>query len=274
MRVHHLNGLTMCPWLGKSLVNHRGHMVCHCLLIESRNGLIVVDTALGSDDLADPARRLGRGFMLVGPQLLPDRTIAAQVMQRGFRVEDVRHVVLTHLDVDHAGGIGDFPQAEVHASGTEIDAALSPRTLIERERYRSAQWAHGPRWVRHPDAGERWNGFEAVRCIADDPDLLLVPLFGHTRGHCGVAVRTAEGWLLHAGDAYFHQREMGDPPRCSPGLAAFQRLVATDNAARLHNQGRLRDLARGGLVKVFCAHDPDELSAQVGVPGRETAAQV
>ncbi len=29
----------------------------------------------------------------------------------------------------------------------------------------------------------------------------LVPLFGHTRGHCGVAVRTEQGWLFHAGDA-------------------------------------------------------------------------
>jgi glyoxylase-like metal-dependent hydrolase (beta-lactamase superfamily II) len=29
----------------------------------------------------------------------------------------------------------------------------------------------------------------------------LVPLFGHTRGHCGVAVRTASGWLFHVGDA-------------------------------------------------------------------------
>jgi hypothetical protein len=29
----------------------------------------------------------------------------------------------------------------------------------------------------------------------------LVPLFGHTRGHCGVAIRNGSGWLFHVGDA-------------------------------------------------------------------------
>jgi hypothetical protein len=29
----------------------------------------------------------------------------------------------------------------------------------------------------------------------------LVPLFAHTRGHCGVAVQTEAGWLFHVGDA-------------------------------------------------------------------------
>jgi len=33
-------------------------------------------------------------------------------------------------------------------------------------------------------------------------DVLLIPLPGHSRGHCGVAVKTGEGWLLHCGDAY------------------------------------------------------------------------
>jgi hypothetical protein len=29
----------------------------------------------------------------------------------------------------------------------------------------------------------------------------LIPLFGHARGHCGVAVQTESGWLFHVGDA-------------------------------------------------------------------------
>jgi glyoxylase-like metal-dependent hydrolase (beta-lactamase superfamily II) len=260
MKVHHLNGLTMCPWLGRHLVNRRGHMVCHCLLIETRHGLVVVDTALGTADVTNPNARLGRGFsLLTRPRLRQADTIAAQVEGLGFRRSDVRHVIVTHLDLDHAGGISDFPEAAVHCSVTEIDAATNPRTFLERERYKSSHWAHGPSWVRHPTSGETWNGFEAVRCIDDDPDLLLVPLFGHSRGHCGVAVRTAEGWLLHAGDAYFHADEMNEVPSCSFGLNLFQRFVAIDGAARIHNQGRLRDLVRGGGVRVFSAHDPDEL---------------
>ena len=32
----------------------------------------------------------------------------------GFRREDVRHILVTHLDFDHAGGLPDFPDAVVH----------------------------------------------------------------------------------------------------------------------------------------------------------------
>lgn len=261
MKVHHLDGLTLRPWLGRHLVNDRGCMICHCLLLETRHGLVLVDTAFGTADLADPVGRLGLGFsMFTRPQLDTARALVVQVEALGFRRDDVKHVVLTHLDLDHAGGIADFPDAAIHVSAVELDAATARRDFRERERYKPAQWAHGPKWVTHPSTGERWNGFESVRCIDDDPDLLLVPLFGHSRGHCGVAVRTPDGWLLHAGDAYFHTDEMADPPSCSLGLGLFQRIVAMDGPARLHNQGRLRDLVRGGGIDVFCAHDPEELA--------------
>src|SRR5438552_1900579 len=76
------------------------------------------------------------------------------------------------------------------------------------------------------------------------PELLLVPLSGHTRGHAAVAVREDSGrWLLHAGDAYFYRDET-DPenPRCTPGLRVFQRMAEMDRAQRLANQQRLREL--------------------------------
>jgi glyoxylase-like metal-dependent hydrolase (beta-lactamase superfamily II) len=95
-------------------------------------------------------------------------------------------------------------------------------------------------------------------------DIALVPLIGHTRGHCAVAVKDERGWLLHAGDAYFFHGEV-DPvrPHSTPGLSLFQRFVAMDDAVRLKNQARLRELVRDhvGTVRVFSAHDPTELDA-------------
>jgi glyoxylase-like metal-dependent hydrolase (beta-lactamase superfamily II) len=91
-----------------------------------------------------------------------------------------------------------------------------------------------------------------------------VPTIGHTRGHCAIAVRTQSGWLLHAGDAYFFHEEMNaDRPRCTPLLAAFQRLVAIDDETRRYNRDRLRALANEhrSEVKVFCAHSPEELAS-------------
>jgi glyoxylase-like metal-dependent hydrolase (beta-lactamase superfamily II) len=118
-------------------------------------------------------------------------------------------------------------------------------------------------------------GFESVRALpAGAGEVLLVPLPGHTRGHCGVAVRTGAGWLLHCGDAYFHRGEV-DQGGCPLGLRIFQTLMEVDRRARLQNQGRLRELARThpGEVAVFCAHDPVELQrAQAAQQSPQQAA--
>jgi glyoxylase-like metal-dependent hydrolase (beta-lactamase superfamily II) len=267
MKIHHLNCATLCPPLAKMAINRAGRLVCHCLLIETERGLTLVDTGIGTHDIDDPAARLGRPFVgVVRPTLNRNECAVRQIEALGFKASDVRHIVVTHLDLDHAGGLSDFPDAEVHVYQTEIDGALQRATANERGRYRPQQWAHGPRWVVHRLQGDRWNGFESVRALDErQPEVLLVPVEGHTRGHCAVAVSTERGWLLHCGDAYFFKREMDAVnPRCSPGLAFFQRLVAFDDNQRRANQERLRTLAREKSdVRVFSAHDPDELQAMI-----------
>jgi glyoxylase-like metal-dependent hydrolase (beta-lactamase superfamily II) len=279
MIVHHITAATLCP-LSARLVNgsgglgSRGRLVCHCWLVESRDGLVLVDTGIGRADLADVPRRMGRWFdVVVHPQRDPATTALAQVVRLGFDPRDVRHIVPTHLDLDHAGGIPDFPWATVHVFRPEYEAAMQPATRKERARYRPMHWAHGPRWDVREAQGEPWFGFQGVRALDGRDDILLVPLAGHTRGHCGVAVETGTGWLLHAGDAYFHHRELESPPACTPGLAVFQRLVVTDNRQRLDNQRRLRDLVvdPAARVTVHCAHCPVELD-RLAV-GREDACR-
>lgn len=267
--IHHLNCGTLRPHgtLGGRLSPAR--MVAHCLLVERADGLLLVDTGFGTGDLADP-RRLGRPFVAaLRPALQAGETARARVEALGHRVEDVTDIAVTHLDLDHAGGIGDFPRARVHVFAAELDAALHPG-LRERARYVAAQWAHGPRWERHEAGSDDWFGFAGVRVLGNDvlgDDVLLVPLHGHTRGHCGVAVRRPDGgWLLHAGDSYFHAGELRTPPVAPVGLRAFQRLVATDDELRRANQERLRELhaAHGDEVTIFSAHDPTELAALAG----------
>lgn len=269
LRIHHLNCGTMCPYgrrfmAGEGGVFETAELCCHCLLIETANGLVLVDSGLGSDDVRNPKRLGGPFRALIRPQLRQEETALAQVLALGFKREDVRHIVLTHLDLDHAGGIPDFPQAKVHVFHAEIEAAMAP-SLRERTRYLPAQWAHGPDWVRHRLDGEQWFGFEAVRAIQGlDPDVLLVPLTGHTRGHCGIAVRTDRKWMLHCGDAYFFRGEVETPATCPIGLMAFQSLIQMHGAKRLGNQRRLRELKaqHGAEIDIFCAHDTVELARQ------------
>jgi glyoxylase-like metal-dependent hydrolase (beta-lactamase superfamily II) len=296
VRIHHLNCGTLRPFGGRLINGDRlpfqtARMVCHCLLIETERGLVLVDTGFGLDDIAEQRQSLVRAFLLPPPRgdgaetgklerarrrhthllirarLDPDETAERQVARLGYSAADVADIVLTHLDLDHAGGLRDFPAARVHVHEAEHRAAMSAPTWRERFRYWTQQWSHGPDWVTYGSAGgQRWFGFEAVRELEDLPQIALVPLPGHTRGHAGVAVRVGGAgpgadWLLHAGDAYFFQGEI-DPvaPRSTPGLAGFQARFEVDGSARRRNRDRLRELAgaHGDEVKIFCSHDPVE----------------
>lgn len=268
MRVHHFNAGTMRP-LGGRLIDgrggllHRAELVCHCLLVDTGSELVLVETGMGSPSVRRPDEWLGQQFVRrVGARPSVAETAVEQVKRLGYAVEDVRHILLTHLDLDHAGGLVDFPHATVHVYAEELRALQSPRDEAERTRYRQIQFEHGPQWMSYADSGEPWFGFEAVRELKGlPPEILLVPLAGHTRGHAGVAVSTDDGWLLHAGDAYFFHGE-ADPfrPHCPPGLALFERRVQMVAGPRVENQQRLRELVRAHPeVTMFSAHDPVEL---------------
>ncbi|MEV8611235.1 MBL fold metallo-hydrolase [Amycolatopsis sp. NPDC051373] len=254
MRVHHLNCGTMTP-IGGRLVDGRpglfrhATLVCHCLLLETATGLVLIETGMGTPAVADPERWLGRRFLTLSkPVSRAEETAVSQIRALGFDPADVRDIVLTHLDLDHAGGLVDFPQARVHVYAAELAAYHAGN-----KRYRQVQFAHGPQWTPHEDAGDDWFDFSAVTEIL--PDVALIPLAGHTLGHAGVAVHTDTGWLLNAGDAYFYHSEIDSPGVIPPGLALFERLVQTVPAQRLENQQRLRELRLTSDVTIFAAHD-------------------
>ncbi|GGN86895.1 MBL fold metallo-hydrolase [Nocardia rhizosphaerihabitans] len=271
MRIHHIDGGTMRPFGGRLLdgvggITRRAEMVCHCVLIELDDRLVLIETGIGEGAVRRPDEWLGRRFIrMTRPVLDLERTVARRIEALGYRREDVTDIVLTHLDLDHAGGLAEFPQARVHVYGEELralDGKFGPR---EKFRYRAAQFAHGPRWESYDELGEPWFGFGAVRQLRGLPaELLIIPLAGHTRGHAGIAIDTGAGWKFAVGDAYFHPGQLDlEHPHQPPGAALFERLVQTVGPARIDNQERLRELLRGhgDEVEVFSAHNAVELRA-------------
>ncbi|ANN66045.1 MBL fold metallo-hydrolase [Bordetella bronchialis] len=273
MRIHHLNCISSCP-LGGHLMDGRsdcllcrGTLCCHCILIETpADGLVLIDTGFGLRDVRAPRTRLSAFFLaLLKPDFKESMTAVRQIERLGYQARDVRHIVLTHLDFDHAGGLDDFPDASVHLSRPEREAAARQSTWLDRQRYRPQQWSSRRRWKEYAPTGDDWFGFQGTRPIeALHGEVALVPLHGHTLGHAGVAVRRGDGWLLQAGDAYFYHQELDhDRPRCTPGLRLYQWMMEKDRGARLHNQARLRELRHrhGGQIAVCCSHDPHEFDA-------------
>ena len=264
MQVHHLNAGTMCP-VGRRVINgtgglfQRARLVCHCLLIETGEGLVLVDTGIGLDDIAAPQRLGPRWVRQTSPRLDPAETAVRQVEALGHSRDHVCHILLTHLDRDHAGGIADFPKAKVHVHQREHAMAVSGTIAAPPGRYITGQWQHRPDWTFYGEEGEDWFGFKGVRALGErEPDILMIPLPGHTPGHCGIAVRAKDKWLLHAGDSYFYHGQLQARPSMPIVLGLFQRKGDMDRATRVANQQRLRALkaSHGHEVTIVNSHDP------------------
>jgi len=251
MKVHHLNCGTMdLP---------SAPLVCHVLLVETDNGLVLVDSGFGSHDCGDPARRIGAVRHFIRPRLLLTETAAHRIKALGFQPGDVRHIVITHFEVDHIGGMSDFPHAKIHLTSAEALGAVHSPSVREKVRYRRPQWSYGPHLVDRGPGGEAWRGFAAARPLNDiDPGIVLVPMPGHTRGHAAVAVDAGHRWVLHCGDAFYHSGTVDGQSRVPLVVRAQEELFAFNRKQVHANHDRIAELRQRHQpdLLVVCSHDP------------------
>ena len=109
--IHHLTCGSFCP-VCAPMFGQKGwkaHLVCHCLLVETDLGLVLIDTGLGTQDYLHTQQRLGSLLTKFGA-IVPDIHLSAfhQIQRLGYSLDDVKHIFVSHLDFDHAGGISDF----------------------------------------------------------------------------------------------------------------------------------------------------------------------
>lgn len=237
-------------------------MVTHCVVLERKNGdVVLIDSGFGTYDVENP-QHLGASMALLRPDMKREQTAKYQLEALGLDAKRVTDIVLTHLHYDHAGGLADFPYARVHVYEAEYAVAERAHTLgLKGGGYKSVHWK-GANMLLHKDMGETWLGLRGIRL--DDAlgglPLYLVPLEGHTAGMCGVAYYWKDSWFLHAGDVYYHEAELETDGKAPLLLRWMQQLVGYDEALRLQSLAKLKGLlAEQPTLQVFCAHSPSEL---------------
>jgi glyoxylase-like metal-dependent hydrolase (beta-lactamase superfamily II) len=171
-----------------------------CTLVETDRGLVLIDTGPGLEDYAHPHGMLRLFQVITVMRLDPQESAIRQVQRLGFQPEDVRHVLLTHMHFDHCGGLPDFPWATVHVHRREYETFIGKKRRWTDLAYIRRHIAHQPEFCLYQETGEKWYDFDAIR-LPFEPEMQLVPLYGHTWGHCGVAVKLQSGWYFNAADA-------------------------------------------------------------------------
>jgi glyoxylase-like metal-dependent hydrolase (beta-lactamase superfamily II) len=264
LTVYHLNCGTLHPRYPRGTES-----LLYCLLVETNDGLLLVDTGFGTRDYLAPTRFVRLFTWLLGMDRKQEETAIRKVEELGFAGTDVRHIVLTHLHCDHTGGLPDFPHCKIHVFATEYETAMDPRGLLARF-YERDHWRHGPDWRLYDRSGAvDWFGFESIRIDEGiSPEVRLVLLPGHTPGHCGVAIATEEGWILHAGDATYPFYQKGDPMSPHKPLPKYlmnpprllERMVTGSQTPRLQ---ALLD-QHGDTVTIICSNDLITYSVSIG----------
>ena len=245
-KIHHLNCVSIQSPFGAKAIGH-------CLLLEDRNGLALVDTGIGLLETKNPKERLGQDLIdAVGFQFDERQTAIHQIGALGFDPQQIRYAILTHMDPDHIGGLADFPAMEPHVSNEEYENFISGN-----KRYLPVQLSHMRSIRTYTSSSNRWFGLEARPVdFLFESEIYLVPLFGHTFGHCGVAIKQDEGWIFHIGDAYYlrAETEVADHP-----ISQLAIRRADNNELRLESLSHIKRLMHEHPeIEIFGYHDAAE----------------
>ncbi|NIG54770.1 MBL fold metallo-hydrolase [Chitinophaga sp. Cy-1792] len=200
IKIHHLNCVDILSPRGDSAIGH-------CLLLETNERLILIDTGIGLLDTQQPELRIGQDYIdMVGYRFNEDWPAFRQIERLGLNPALVTDCVISHLDNDHIGGLADFPDAVVHIGSEEMENFETGNL-----RYLKTPLAHNPKIITYGTSADKWFGFEARKIdISIDTNIFLIPLFGHTAGHCGVAIAHEGQWIFYVGDAYYLRVELTD----------------------------------------------------------------
>ena len=232
----------------------------YAFAIEHPEGVIVVDTG-------ETARVLEPGYVPrwhpfyrfgLKEWIAPQDEIGPQLERLGIALTDVRWVVLTHMHVDHAGGLHHFPGNEILVTRTEYELASGLRG-----RMRGYLSNHFPTWLE-PTLLDLpptpYGPFPRSLKLTEAGDVTIVGLEGHTPGHIGVVVEEDDHAVLFAGDSSYNEELM---------LRGVVDGVSPDEAAARRTHERIRALAAQQPTVYLVAHDPqtgDRLGERRPVP--------
>ncbi|MCB0369612.1 MAG: MBL fold metallo-hydrolase, partial [Bdellovibrionales bacterium] len=115
-KIHELQCGSFCPYHSKFYLPTE-KLTCRCLLLETNFGLILLDTGL--PDFHEISTLAQKKLQIMQAKYDQTDLCTEQIKRLGYKISDVQHIILTHLDIDHAGAIVHFPEATIHLHKSE-----------------------------------------------------------------------------------------------------------------------------------------------------------
>jgi glyoxylase-like metal-dependent hydrolase (beta-lactamase superfamily II) len=235
-----------------------GWLPTYAWVIEHDEGVMVVDTGQGAH-LRDSGKSLHPYVRWeVAFRIEPEEDIGPQLRALGIGPRDVKQVVLTHLHMDHDGGLAHFPHSEILVALGELRTASG--WLGRMRGYVPQRW---PAWFDPTPLAlpaEAFGPFAASRRLTKAGDVVAVATPGHTTDHLSVLVQDDDTTLFLAGDTSYDDRLLLD------GVTADERTAGATLDA-------IKRLAQTRSTVYLPTHDPRSAArlAERRVVGNRTA---
>lgn len=192
-------------------------------LIESEERTILVDVGVSTKQSLELNKEIVQQFGEEAAWIIPhEKSPETQLGELGIQLEDIQHVILTHLHGDHSLNITNIPNAEIIMSQPSWEAISEPAHpgLVPPSQfpYHVIDYLRdemGKRFRLVDDGSEPFPGVRVFRMGGHSPDLT------------SITVETAAGEVIIASDAamFYDSLELGWP---SNGYNQLEALRALD----------------------------------------------
>jgi glyoxylase-like metal-dependent hydrolase (beta-lactamase superfamily II) len=213
--------------------------------VEHREGVILVDSGASAGNMRlprwHPYFRLAVRFAIE-----PEQEAAPQLRGLGIKAEDVTRVILTHLHIDHDGGLAGFPKSEILVAPGELSTASGMAGRLRG--YLPERWPAGFDPTPLVLEERPYGAFARSRRLTDDGALVAVATPGHTADHTSVIVEDGDKAVFIAGDVSYNEETM---------LAGFIDGVSVDEKAASASLAAVNAFALSRPTVYLPTHDPD-----------------
>lgn len=207
-------------------------------LVTHPKGNVLFDTGMDMTIIEDSEKVWGPVAKVFKPTMKKGEDVVSQLSKIGFKPEDIRYVVNSHLHIDHAGGNRHFPKAEFFVQKDEIRVAFWPE-VYQRFSYLRTDF----------DYPLKYHAIEGDCDLFGDGKLVIMRAIGHSQGHqCLIVNLTNSGKFVLTGDCVYSIENLEQ--YVLPGI-----VWNPDETVRTIN--KLRELRDKQGAFILIGHDPE-----------------